>query len=102
MGLRPIEGSWGGRSVYFMGMNGEEALWPHAKQSQAGLWLQRGNAYCPWRLGVEAISFRARVRPRLGGGDRQDKQGVMPKAWKQSFDLGCFNFLVTSVAQWLT
>lgn len=42
------------------------------------------------------------VRPLLGGEDRQDKQGVMPKAWKPPFDLGCFNFLVISVAQWLT
>lgn len=53
----------------------------------------------PLAVGSGSHLSKTRVRPLLGGGDRQDKQGVPPRACKRPFDLECFNFLVISVAQ---
>lgn len=55
---------------------------------------RKGGAPIATGLGVEATSFRERVRPVVGRKDRQDKQEVIAKAWEQSFDLGASTALL--------
>lgn len=81
----------------FLGMNGEE-MSGHTPGTHRYVCGRKGGSLITAGLEVEASSFRERVRLVGVGGDRQDKRRMMPKAWKQSFDLGCFNFLVISVA----
>lgn len=53
----------------FLGMSGEEVTWLHSSITGMGV-VAKEEAYCPWRAGAEATSFRERVRPVWGGGDR--------------------------------
>lgn len=101
MGLRPTEGPWGERSVYC----GDEWRGGTLATCQAitGMVVAAKRKHLlPLVVESESHLFQVEGEATVGGWggrDRQDKQGVMSKAWKQSFDLGCFNFLVISVAQ---